>query len=151
MRLELVLLSMVITSSLLFQFHKGAIRTIRWKHSSLLQLYFNSIKVRLERSIRYCPYVYRVNFNSIKVRLEHWATCRTRTCDPYFNSIKVRLEHTYPIESELILKFQFHKGAIRTYVPPKIRYALLGFQFHKGAIRTTNNFVSPRLSAISIP
>ena len=55
----------------------------------------------------------------------------------HFNSIKVQLEQLMQ-EPDLIrsLRFQFHKGTIRTknygcsvYVPPV-------FQFHKGTIRT---------------
>ena len=79
-------------------------------------------------------------------------------CPPYFNSIKVQLELDYFTgvlpTSQL---FQFHKGTIRTFVPPLL--ALLDlyfnsikvqlepiseqsihcnteFQFHKGTIRT---------------
>ena len=33
----------------------------------------------------------------------------------YFNSIKVRLELLILISLDRILRFQFHKGAIRTY------------------------------------
>ena len=36
--------------SLLFQFHKGAIRTIPSIRDCEIRIYFNSIKVRLERS-----------------------------------------------------------------------------------------------------
>ena len=32
--------------------------------------------------------------------------------------------------------FQFHKGAIRTYMEYKQRVNVSSFQFHKGAIRT---------------
>ena len=39
---------MNIIKSTLFQFHKGTIRTIGFKASSMLNAHFNSIKVRLE-------------------------------------------------------------------------------------------------------
>ena len=75
----------------------------------------------------------------------------------HFNSIKVRLEHPDFAAQVLAHLFQFHKGAIRTYLPVvnilhlpnfnsiKVRLelivqdtlvAVLIFQFHKGAIRT---------------
>ena len=74
-----------------FQFHKGTIRTIRAAGFRLLDMYFNSIKVRLELSVLFCVFaivifqfhkgtirtglllailVWFLNFNSIKVRLE---------------------------------------------------------------------------------
>ena len=79
--------------SYIFQFHKGAIRTISTPWVLPECRNFNSIKVRLEQSALLTPIL----------RLSH------------FNSIKVRLE---PCESTLQLQaenwFQFHKGAIRT-------------------------------------
>ena len=76
----------------------------------------------------------------------------------YFNSIKVQLEHISREKKTLTLKFQFHKGAIRTtnieirgighynFNSIKVRLELRTcqvwtalfsvFQFHKGAIRT---------------
>ena len=82
--------------------------------NSATPLYFNSIKVRLERDNRYhkfytlplfqfhkgairtsgnfLPESARAYFNSIKVRLEHeFLTPPTKSFN-YFNSIKVRLE-----------------------------------------------------------
>ena len=54
----------------------------------------------------------------------------------HFNSIKVRLEQEAGLNPNLMMKFQFHKGAIR---PPQGDIRTEGkelFQFHKGAIRT---------------
>ena len=90
-----------------------------------------------------------------------------------FNSIKVRLERSPTKIQPDVSLFQFHKGAIRTWLPREkaagiahfnsikvrlelsivlkvIMYAL--FQFHKGAIRTTyaDNLLAQG-SAISIP
>ena len=85
------------------------------KNTSLLLLYFNSIKVRLEQ----CPYCLKMRsdeyFNSIKVRLEPTDEIDDVLLLLHFNSIKVRLE----LDSRLIFLcdftlFQFHKGAIRT-------------------------------------
>ena len=59
-------------SSVVFQFHKGAIRT--GLPLTLLQAteYFNSIKVRLERVIYEVSDTGNIDFNSIKVRLERF-------------------------------------------------------------------------------
>ena len=78
---------------LIFQFHKGAIRT-------------------------FPPFAQigsHVNFNSIKVRLELLRVLLVPFLRCYFNSIKVRLE-LYRITPQLDYAdvFQFHKGAIRT-------------------------------------
>ena len=61
---------------LLFQFHKGAIRTLFLVMFLLVVMYFNSIKVRLEQA----------NFEIF------WPA------SPYFNSIKVRLERAASIK-----------------------------------------------------
>ena len=37
---------------------------------------------------------------------------------------------------EMQLKFQFHKGAIRTTAFRYLKVQMFSFQFHKGAIRT---------------
>ena len=79
--------------ALIFQFHKGAIRTWGRYIRKHLDINFNSIKVRLERGLG----------TTIKGVLNN------------FNSIKVRLEQLIDAlgfgDSDL---FQFHKGAIRT-------------------------------------
>ena len=53
-----------------FQFHKGAIRTLRLVQAVTMLRYFNSIKVRLEPSIDVQKLHQNLHFNSIKVRLE---------------------------------------------------------------------------------
>ena len=54
-----------------------------------------------------------------------------------FNSIKVRLEQMAAAAPSGEAKtFQFHKGAIRTYIRRVPRRHRSPFQFHKGAIRT---------------
>ena len=60
-----------VTKSAPFQFHKGTIRT----HSNLIakmvcKFHFNSIKVRLERDAYDYMHQDKSHFNSIKVRLE---------------------------------------------------------------------------------
>ena len=54
-------------------------------------------------------------FNSIKVRLERSEAEERFRCPPYFNSIKVRLELKLSTDTTAVLaQFQFHKGTIRT-------------------------------------
>ena len=59
-------------------------------------LHFNSIKVRLERSLMSSGLSLTAHFNSIKVRLEHPYFSAHALETYYFNSIKVRLE---PVKS----------------------------------------------------
>ena len=54
----------------------------------------------------------------------------------YFNSIKVQLEHASSSEQDALLKFQFHKGTIRTGAAAGAAAGGVPFQFHKGTIRT---------------
>ena len=55
---------------IIFQFHKGTIRTWFAKHRKIDELYFNSIKVQLELEFVADNYHIFRNFNSIKVQLE---------------------------------------------------------------------------------
>ena len=91
-RLELAARGTEIIPLGMFQFHKGAIRTIYLLTMLMLIICFNSIKVRLEQ------------------RKVH----RQKRIDHGFNSIKVRLELTLRNDDSHLWKFQFHKGAIRT-------------------------------------
>ena len=56
------------------------------------------------------------DFNSIKVRLEHAVGFAFLPCIINFNSIKVRLEQQARAVDVVMLIFQFHKGAIRTFL-----------------------------------
>ena len=54
-------------------------------------------------------------FNSIKVRLEPFQNGLNNAVNQYFNSIKVRLERCRINQDIFVLfVFQFHKGTIRT-------------------------------------
>ena len=81
-------------SRVVFQFHKGTIRTQKLLHAANPHQYFNSIKVRLELQIN--P---EVNSNLVEFQF-HKGTIRTKAAkrranEEYnFNSIKVRLEHS---------------------------------------------------------
>ena len=138
---------------LIFQFHKGAIRTISKISFSKSILNFNSIKVRLELGAVVGGVVVRGDFNSIKVRLElhrsgegserqtfqfHKGAIRTdierQNCLIFsdFNSIKVRLELAYLVVAiAQLLRFQFHKGAIRT----EILHNLIGIDTYFNSIK----------------
>ena len=114
--------------------------------------YFNSIKVRLEHfKAVVCP-LGDPHFNSIKVRLEHTADTVTDKIVTHFNSIKVRLERKWFNRRPLCVKFQFHKGTIRTLPRVGGVFVCPVFQFHKGTIRTYDDFNYPAFANdISIP
>ena len=138
-----------------FQFHKGAIRTLRCGplRSSIRD--FNSIKVRLELLWASSICFFSSYFNSIKVRLEQWkpwrrifilyifqfhkGAIRTKWHLPRchqlgnFNSIKVRLEPLNQLQMLIDILFQFHKGAIRTH--PFARSLNLSIYFNSIKVR----------------
>ena len=80
------------SAPILFQFHKGTIRTRSKRPDEDMDYNFNSIKVRLEQSV--AP---SLGFGAIVFQF-HKGTIRTVSAEPgtnffcYFNSIKVRLE-----------------------------------------------------------
>ena len=115
--------------TLLFQFHKGTIRTIL-------------VVVLVDEDH---------DFNSIKVRLELDGISSSVDKKLNFNSIKVRLEPTGPFANEKVTTFQFHKGTIRTNNYLVSDDKLYIFQFHKGTIRTRFNQVAAKHKGISIP
>ena len=79
-------------SAVLFQFHKGTIRTgiVRLLHLDVEKFQFHKGTIRTVRRLLY--QYWRLNFNSIKVRLELDIVVRQRKELYDFNSIKVRLE-----------------------------------------------------------
>ena len=79
---------------LLFQFHKGTIRTVVL--------------------LTHLRFLLRFQFHKGTIRtylLRLWCLHYS-----YFNSIKVRLEHISCIALEVVTVFQFHKGTIRTKI-----------------------------------
>ena len=68
-----------------------------------------------------------LNFNSIKVRLEHYLVSDDKLYIGNFNSIKVRLERNYKTKCYVPPIFQFHKGAIRTGSGAGIGFRLCHF------------------------
>ena len=92
MRLEHSKVGGYVASYVVFQFHKGAIRTYADVGLDSRNLNFNSIKVRLEPPFSPILALILKDFNSIKVRLEP-----QDIKDIIFEQL-----------------FQFHKGAIRT-------------------------------------
>ena len=154
---------------LLFQFHKGTIKTILLPTMLRNTLHFNSIKVRLK------PNEEKATFPTFNLFQFHKGTIKTSTRirlwfnTKNFNSIKVRLKHPSPDPSP----FQFHKGTIKTSVgfigfshrlqhfnSIKVRLKPAGepytvpsslFQFHKGTIKTTTFRAHYHGCLISIP
>ena len=99
---------------MIFQFHKGTIRTNGRVALIPSDIYFNSIKVRLE------PLNLHIDDASIEFQF-HKGTIRTFRLDVDTRDYQI---------------FQFHKGTIRTYRAPVLGAHTLKFQFHKGTIRT---------------
>ena len=101
-------------------------------------IYFNSIKVRLERGVgQNIPDTLQFQFHKGTIRTFLSYPCCRHV--PNFNSIKVRLELDFQKKAYVLTKFQFHKGTIRTKFNSTGKPTEFQFQFHKGTIRTTLN------------
>ena len=84
-------------------------------------IYFNSIKVRLKRTIEGLITTLTITFQFHKGTIKTTFSSNLRSRILYFNSIKVRLklrEFTFSVEHSII--FQFHKGTIKTKRNPKV-------------------------------
>ena len=112
-----------------FQFHKGTIKTNVCVFDGTASLHFNSIKVRLKHDDTSVVFLYSHHFNSIKVRLKHFMG----------------------MSKENPLKFQFHKGTIKTRLLRSWHFILMLFQFHKGTIKTLKLTYKSIPHRISIP
>ena len=100
---------------ILFQFHKGSIKTLLILSTPfrlmIFQFHKGSIKTQLHKKKENT----KANFNSIKVRLRRPAPAVIAAPIQYFNSIKVRLRLCYCNRNLLVIIFQFHKGSIKTH------------------------------------
>ena len=92
MRLERNSFECDVIATYLFQFHKGAIRTLLSNLSENVTLNFNSIKVRLEQSIADHSFEGYSRFQFHKGAIRTDVISGVKTANQYFNSIKVRLE-----------------------------------------------------------
>ena len=99
---------------LLFQFHKGTIKTESADTCEQVEADFNSIKVRLKLQTNDSQHSTHADFNSIKVRLKPNLLHIVLLVMNNFNSIKVRLKLTFDTREHGIIIFQFHKGTIKT-------------------------------------
>ena len=136
---------------LLFQFHKGTIKTLLLPLCSSLSTNFNSIKVRLKLQGGTMGAPSPRHFNSIKVRLKRNNQGNINVDFNNFNSIKVRLKHNNYIKATVLTPFQFHKGTIKTCAFGQILSYRLRFQFHKGTIKTLFCRSRDTYNGISIP
>ena len=75
-------------------------------------------------------------FNSIKVQLRPKISLKLLCGISHFNSIKVQLRHSGFKVKRNVVKFQFHKGTIKTLIDAGLNPAFMEFQFHKGTIKT---------------
>ena len=119
---------------ILFQFHKGSIKS-QGRHARLAeQPGFNSIKVRLkgrELQIHHLSFWFQFHKGSIKSsrkKIARWRMC----C---FNSIKVRLKDGWEKGAYASKVFQFHKGSIKSERDSTGEVRRAWFQFHKGSIK----------------
>ena len=108
--------------------------------------------MRLEQENRRIKFLWVLHFNSIKVRLELVMVKLIIRLLLYFNSIKVRLE---PSVRKLNLRenqvFQFHKGAIRTFLMTRATCGLADFNSIKVRLEQNNEKRTHSDNLISIP
>ena len=112
-RLRRSMKSILLCCGILFQFHKGSIKTKKRQSWTFDQKYFNSIKVRLRRAKSpacTAPKAFQFHKGSIK----------TATRFSILRALQL---------------FQFHKGSIKT-ARPALTISRPQFQFHKGSIKT---------------
>ena len=132
-----------------------------------LNFNFNSIKVRLKRSVNGEAFFFS-QFQFHKGTIKTSAVFSLALACSYFNSIKVRLKLVVAAISGVVLGFQFHKGTIKTFrswcasmLPGdfnsiKVRLKRKGndphgllfplFQFHKGTIKTDDKWLYIRVN-----
>ena len=102
------------SSSVVFQFHKGAIETTKQDLAPISTNNFQFHKGAIETLAELYSMGRYSTFNSIKVRLklpDCVSVCRMYVA---FNSIKVRLKLGVAPQRCPLSFFQFHKGAIET-------------------------------------
>ena len=115
---------------ILFQFHKGTIKTfvlLLHRHDGAqFQFHKGTIKTETHR--------------------EHRALLRD------FNSIKVQLkQEPASLFDEGVKPFQFHKGTIKTILVPSLVPGVLDFNSIKVQLKRQKQEISPRAWQISIP
>ena len=117
----------------------------------MIQNHFNSIKVRLEPVLHAAVRLHHLDFNSIKVRLEPKGIMIPISPNKFqFHKGAIRTFRVHP-HIFRTREFQFHKGAIRTRLPRRCAIFGTKFQFHKGAIRTASKEHRNNRCQISIP
>ena len=113
-RLKLITAVNVPIVFVLFQFHKGTIKT-SWpagQHARnlLFQFHKGTIKTVEENLYLYLIHSFQFHKGTIKTGLPS----EPPFCCRYFNSIKVRLKLSATAVRPLSVQFQFHKGTIKT-------------------------------------
>ena len=99
---------------MVFQFHKGAIKTF----AKFVEDYYNT----------------QFQFHKGAIKTVRVSVIGSKhIC---FNSIKVRLRPRKALGMLVLAMFQFHKGAIKTQLTIDSPLLQKVFQFHKGAIKT---------------
>ena len=136
---------------LLFQFHKGTLKTQHSLSVLAVVLNFNSIKVRLKLPIHRGFAGDFANFNSIKVRLKLDYPAELVVLALHFNSIKVRLKLAAKSILAHRLAFQFHKGTIKTCCCCYVEFSSFNFNSIKVRLKHAAAAMSSSQASISIP
>ena len=102
--------------SSLFQFHEGPIKTVIKIKQNMVQLSFNSMKVRLKQALAkmVSELVKWFQFHEGPIKTS-WSL-RALSKVQCFNSMKVRLKQYPNYATSSGRQFQFHEGPIKTFV-----------------------------------
>ena len=111
----------------IFQFHKGTIKTSKNRSYNLNQHIFQFHKGTIKTLKNFIFLSSKNYFNSIKVRLKQYSVLITFFLIFYFNSIKVRLKQPASLSRCICWIFQFHKGTIKTIKRYRKLVILLNF------------------------
>ena len=122
---------------LIFQFHYGTIKRIRWNLGFYHLLNFNSTMVRLKVHHQFNIRNRFYNFNSTMVRLKVLRCQMSSMLHNYFNSTMVRLKDKC-ITCSIIFHKHFNSTMVRLkercpHCLPTHRHQ---FQFHYGTIKS---------------
>ena len=137
---------------MLFQFHKGTIKTPKADQTHLSWAEFQFHKGTIKTAPRNTGLLFDVSFQFHKGTIKTMRLQQVGTEYDYFNSIKVRLKLMTASWNLMFIIFQFHKGTIKTSNTMSTDDYTTLFQFHKGTIKTWILCIMiPSLSVISIP
>ena len=125
-------------TGIVFQFHKGTIKTASWSSLTFWWQDFNSIKVRLKLPSSVVTQS-QIAFQFHKGTIKTPNSVEWQVNLPYFNSIKVRLKPKIKCVDGLTAQ-DFNSIKVRLKQEKRVKLALQElFQFHKGTIKTPSS------------